>query len=466
MLPNGESGTNEAKILIVEDSPTQAMLLKHLLEQNGYHVLSAVTGRDALEILHTDRPALVISDIVMPEMDGYELTRAIKEDEQLSDIPVILLTALLDPEDVLRGLEARVDFYLNKPYDEDFLLSKVQSVLAAPSVEANGDEQRSCQVTVNGKTHTVTTSAESSLNLLVSTYENAVQINEKLLKAQMELRALNKDLENKVRERTAHLQEEIVQRKQAEDRVTQRTTELEAANNELREFAYVVSHDLKAPLRAVSQLASWISTDHADSLNEDGQEMLGLLLGRLDRMHNLVEGILQYSRIGRVKESVTEVDLSQLVAEVIDLLAPPDNVNVIVETSLPTIRFEPTRAAQLIQNLISNGIKFMDKPQGEIRIACEDAGTDWRFSVADNGPGISAKYHEKIFQIFQTLTARDEFESTGIGLAVVKKIVDMGRGEIWLESEEGGGTTFFFTLPKTRGAEHDGDIVSDADTPE
>jgi signal transduction histidine kinase len=453
MSTNNESMGDGAKVLIVEDSPTQAMLLKHLLEENGYHVLSAVTGKDALEILRADRPALVISDIVMPEMNGYELTRAIKEDDELSDIPVILLTALLDPEDVLRGLEAKVDFYLNKPYDEAFLLSKVRSVLTAPQGRANGDEQRSCQVTVNGGTHTVTISAESSLNLLVSTYENAVQINEKLLKTQMELRSFNRDLEQKVRERTAHLQAEIAQRKEAESRVIERTSELEAANKELREFAYVVSHDLKAPLRAVSQLASWISTDHGDSLNEDGREMLELLLGRLDRMHNLVEGILRYSRIGRVKERMADVDLDRVVAEVIDLLAPPENIEMIVENSLPTIRFEPTRAAQLFQNLISNGIKFMDKPHGEIRIACRDIGSAWKFSVSDNGPGIGAKYHEKIFQVFQTLTARDEFESTGVGLAVVKKIVDMGRGEVWLESEEGAGTTFFFTLPKTDGAE-------------
>jgi signal transduction histidine kinase len=446
-IDNPNSG-QEANILIVEDSATQAMLLQHLLESNGYKVSAAVSGKQALDLLSTERPALIISDIVMPEMDGYELTRAIKGDERLHDIPVILLTTLADPEDVLRGLEARVDYYLNKPIDEDYLLSKVRAVLSAPHIRGNGKDVQECHVTLAGKDHVIRLSAEDSLNLLVSTYENAVQINNKLLRTQLELRGLNHELERKVKERTAHLEEEIGQRKRAESSVRQRTVELETANVELKDFAYAVSHDLKAPLRAASQLAGWIAQDHAERLDDDGKEMLQLLLSRLDRMYNLIDGILQYSRIGKVKEEEVHVDLNALVPDIIDMLAPPPSIAVSIEGDLPVMTFERARIGQVFQNLISNAIKYMDKPNGLIGIRCQDEGESWKFSVSDNGPGIDPKYHEKIFQIFQTLSPRDEFESTGIGLTLVKKIVDLAGGRVWLESQEGKGATFLFTLPK------------------
>ncbi len=434
-------------VMVVEDSRTQAMLLKHLLERNGYRVIVAISGREALDLLAQNKPSLIISDIVMPKMDGYELTQRIKEDEKLAGIPVILLTALSDPDDVIRGLEAKVDFYLTKPYDEDFLLNKIGLVISNPAGRPKGELQK-LEVNLWGTPHQVKVDPEHSLSLLASTYENAVQLNAKLRKTQSDLQILNRDLEKKVDERTAHLKAEVAQRKEAEEKVLQRTAELEAANNELREFAYVVSHDLKAPLRGVSQLAAWLAADQADNLDDDGKEMIDLLLTRLDRMHNLIEGILQYSRIGRVKEEETEVDLNELVAEIIDLLAPPDNVTVSVENTMPVLRLERTRIGQVFQNLLSNAIKFLDKPEGLVKVTCEENETHWRFGVTDNGPGIDPKYHEKIFQIFQTLTARDELESTGIGLTVVKKIIDMAGGRITVESELGVGTAFFFTLPK------------------
>jgi signal transduction histidine kinase len=136
------------------------------------------------------------------------------------------------------------------------------------------------------------------------------------------------------------------------------------------------------------------------------------------------------------------------VPAVIDLIAPPDNFRITIAPELPSIMAEETRLEQVFQNLLSNAVKYMDKPHGEINIGCSEADGYWQFSVADNGPGIEEKYFPKIFQIFQTLSARDEFESSGIGLSVVKKIVEMYGGQIWVESQVGRGTTFFFTLPK------------------
>ncbi len=233
-----------------------------------------------------------------------------------------------------------------------------------------------------------------------------------------------------------------------EELVEIRTVELEAVNAELKDFAYVVSHDLKAPLRAITQLGSWIATDYAEALDADGRELVDLLIGRTRRMHGLIQGILQYSRIGRVVEKKRSVNLNQLVQETLEMLAPPASIQITVTNELPTVVGERARLRQVFQNLLDNALKFMDKPQGWVRIGCADAGDYWLFSVADNGPGIAAKYYAKIFQIFQTLVPRDEFESTGIGLALVKKIVELNEGKVWVESTVGAGSTFYFTLPK------------------
>src|SRR5574340_1073798 len=242
---------------------------------------------------------------------------------------------------------------------------------------------------------------------------------------------------------------EMAERKQAEEQRALLLHELESANEELRNFGYVVSHDLKAPLRAIGSLADWISTDYADKFDDEGKEHMRLLISRVYRMDGLIDGILQYSRVGRVKETLVAVDLDRLVHEVIDLLAPPPGIAVTIESPLPTVMTEPTRIQQVFQNLLSNAIKYMDKPDGRIRIACDAEGGQWKFSIADNGPGIDRQHFDKIFQLFQTLAPRDRVESTGVGLALVKKIVEMYGGHIWLESEVGRGSTFFFTLPRT-----------------
>jgi PAS domain S-box-containing protein len=233
-----------------------------------------------------------------------------------------------------------------------------------------------------------------------------------------------------------------------EELVQERTSELVAINQELRDFAYVISHDLKAPLRAISSLTNWLAADYSDKIDESGQHLLQLLHGRTQRMEKLIEGILQYSRLGQIREEQVSVNLHQLALNVIELLDPPPHIQITIDTTLPTIMGEKTRLAQLFQNLISNAIKFMNKPHGKIQINCTPQANFWQFSIADNGPGIEAKYFDKIFQIFQTLTARDEFESSGIGLTLVKRIVEMYGGQIWVESELGQGSTFVFTLPR------------------
>lgn len=230
-------------------------------------------------------------------------------------------------------------------------------------------------------------------------------------------------------------------------KLEEKTAQLALSNKELKEFAYIVSHDLKAPLRAISQLSYWISTDYKDAFDKEGKEMLTLLGSRVKRMDLLIDGILQYSRVGRV-ENEEPIDLNNLVKDVIESLAAPENIEIKVVDALPKYIGDPTRFSQIFQNLISNSIKFSDKPKGKIKIACSDEGKYWKFSVEDNGPGIEEKYFDKAFQIFQTLQARDKIEGTGVGLSLVKKIINYYKGEVWIESKVGEGTIVFFTLPK------------------
>jgi light-regulated signal transduction histidine kinase (bacteriophytochrome) len=249
---------------------------------------------------------------------------------------------------------------------------------------------------------------------------------------------------------------DITERRRADEQRQRLLQDLSAANEELTNFAYVVSHDLKAPLRGIGSLANWLSTDYADHFDDEGREHMRLLISRVHRMGALIDGILQYSRVGRIREAAVRVDLNVLLREVIDLLAPPPHVEVTITVQpLPTLTGERTRIQQVFQNLISNAIKYIDKPAGRVRIDYTRDGDYWKFSVADNGIGIEGRHFERIFQLFQTLVPRDRVESTGVGLTLVRKIVEMYGGEVWVESTPGVGSTFYFTFPVTPPDKHE-----------
>lgn len=239
-----------------------------------------------------------------------------------------------------------------------------------------------------------------------------------------------------------------------ENRVEERTAELNRVNEELNNFAYVVSHDLKAPLRAINQLAGWISEDYGSSFDDEGREQMDLICGRAKRMHEMIDGILQYSRIGRIKEDQEDVNLTALINEVIDLIAPPQNIKIDIVTSFPVVKGERLRLHQVFQNLIDNAIKYNDQEQGLIELSCIENEKDWQIAIKDNGPGIAKKYQEKIFQLFQTLKPKDQSESTGVGLSLIEKTVTNWGGTIWIESEEGQGSMFIFTIPKKNSRLH------------
>ncbi len=247
---------------------------------------------------------------------------------------------------------------------------------------------------------------------------------------------------------TQQLREEIRERQLTLVAREKLVRDLGVANQSLNEFAYVVSHDLKAPLRGIASLASWIREDCSEQLDETGKEHLDLLQARVRRMHNLIDGILNYSRVGRSREEKKAVNLNQMLPELVDSLSAPDHIQIRIPADLPVVTVRPTQIAQVFQNLLSNAIKFCDKPAGNVVISCQQNGDFWEFSVSDNGPGIEERYFEKIFQIFQTLKSRDEYESTGIGLAIVKKAVELNGGVVALKSVMNVGSTFSFTIPK------------------
>jgi len=242
-------------------------------------------------------------------------------------------------------------------------------------------------------------------------------------KAEQSLEKLNKDLESTIQE-------------------------LSRSNRELHEFAYIAAHDLKAPLRAIGTLADWLLTDYSDKFDQQGKERVNLLVSRVKRIDKLIDSILWYSEVGHNMQENEEMDLNELLSEVIYKIEPPENIEITIENELPTIICGKRPIAQVFQNLISNAVRYMDKPEGQIKVSCSEENGFWKFGVSDNGPGIEEKYFEKIFKIFQTLLPRDEVEATGIGLSLAKKIVELYGGRIWVESKLERGSTFYFTLPK------------------
>ncbi len=223
--------------------------------------------------------------------------------------------------------------------------------------------------------------------------------------------------------------------------------ELKRSNEDLDQFAYVTSHDLKAPLRGIANLSQWVEEDLADKISDEGRDQMRLLRGRVNRLEALINGILSYSRAGRVRETLELVNVGQLVREVVELVAPTTGVQLTLPSELPTIVAERVPLQQVLMNLVSNAIKHAKKDQPQVTITCSPNRDGYSFMVKDNGPGIAPAFHQRIWIIFQTLEPRDKVEATGIGLSIVKKIVESRGGRVWINSVPGDGAEFHFTWP-------------------
>lgn len=246
------------------------------------------------------------------------------------------------------------------------------------------------------------------------------------------------------------IESNITTRKIAEEKMKHYLANLEKSNAELDKFAYVVSHDLKAPLRAIGNLTGWIEEDIGDKLPADSVSHFNTIKNRVVRMEGLINGILDYTKANKNGGAEEAFKCDDLLQETIDLLGAPDNAIINIRQGMPLMKTERIKLQQVFMNIVNNAIRYNDKTDIQIEIGVEDKGNDWQFYVKDNGPGIEPRYHDKIFVIFQTLNARDEMESRGVGLAIVKKLIEDEGGRIWVESEGGMGAKFCFTWPKVK----------------
>jgi len=278
-----------------------------------------------------------------------------------------------------------------------------------------------------------------SFNLMVGNLESVHQ----------ELEDVNRSLEKRVEERTKELREEINERKRVEERLKETLMELERSNAELQQFAYVASHDLQEPLRMVASYVQLLGRRYKDKLDEHADEFIDYAVDGANRMQRLINALLDYSRVGTRGKALEPTDceaafekaLANLQAAVMECGATVDH------DPLPTVMADDVQLTQLFQNLIGNAIKFQNEKPPHVHVAAEQKGDEWVISVRDNGIGIEPDYVERIFLIFQRLHSRSEFAGTGIGLAICKKIVERHGGRIWVESQPGKGSTFYFTIP-------------------
>ncbi|MBW1734169.1 MAG: response regulator [Deltaproteobacteria bacterium] len=420
----------EIEILIVEDSPTQALKLKYLLEGHDYRVAVAENGRKALEYFREHTPDLVISDILMPEMDGYEMCRRIKAREALKDIPVILLTSLSDPVDVIRGLQCGADGFLTKPYREDFLISRVKSALINRELRRSGSGDWEFKIFFRGEQYTINSDRMQMVDLLFSSFENAVQKNQELEEAIREVKATQK---------------EVALAKEA----------AEKANQAKSLFLASMSHDIRTPMNGIIGMTDLcLDTE----LTDEQREYLGMVKSSADSLLSLLNDILDFSKIESGMLELEEIgfNLNSAVEDTVKSLAYMAHNKGLelacrIHRDVPVALVgDPGRLRQVIVNLVGNALKFTEKGEVVVEVRLLEEADDHvflHFLVRDTGIGISRDRQEKIFEAFSQAdeSTTRKYGGTGLGLSISSRLVSMMGGKIWVESEPGEGSTFQFT---------------------
>jgi DNA-binding response OmpR family regulator len=453
------------QILIAEDSPTQAQHLRHILEQEGYRVTTAPNGVLALEAARRERPALIVSDVVMPEMTGYELCRRIKQDPQLKDVPVVLVTTLSDPEDVIRGLECGADNFILKPYDTGRLLRRMELVLANRPAAPD----RELEVAIGGQRHPITADRGQILNLLLSTYEAAMERNSELSttrdalrRANLELQQLTQALEDRVRERTRELERSNEQLRQAQQTLIQQER-LRA----LGQMASGIAHDINNAISPISLYTDSL-LNHEPDLSASARESLQTVQRAIDDVARTVARMREFYRPQEPQFHSSAVEMNSLVRQVIELTRArwsdqPQRAGIMIELrtqlagDLAHVSGAENEIRDALMNLIFNAVDAL--PGGgaiEIRTGTRlltgPAGipTRWvQLEVSDTGIGMDEETRKRCLEPF--FTTKGE-RGTGLGLAMVYGMAQRQRAALEIESASGRGTTVRLLFPALESA--------------
>ena len=412
-------------VVVAEDSPTQAELLRQILSDEGYLVTVAANGVQALDAARALKPAVIITDVVMPDMDGYQLCRAVKADAALRDIPVMVVTSLSQIDDIVMALESGADNFIRKPFEAKALLARLDFLLANRKLRMHSKLQFGIEISLGGRKHLITAEREQILDLLFSSYEEALQANEELRERQQEVQSLNLQL-------------------------AARAVQLEEANEQLRSFSHTVSHDLRSPLGSIGGFSSVLRNKYASALDEKGLRYLDAIRQETERMMRIVEDVLYLANIDRARVNREPVDLAAMAHEVIDALRDAHPAR---QLQFDCVAHAPAdcdvRLARIaLSNLLGNAWKFTGKqPQARIALRVQQ-GEDGQpvYVVEDNGAGFDMSYAHRLFKPFERLHRNDEFEGFGVGLATVQRIVTLHGGEIRAESAPGEGARFYFSL--------------------
>ena len=388
----------KVNILMVDDLPAKLLSYEVILRELGENLIKAGSGREALEHLLKTDIAVVLMDVSMPEIDGFELAEIIHQHPRYQKTAIIFISAVhLTDMDRLKGYERGAVDYLAVPIIPELLRAKV-SVFA------------------------------------------------ELYRKTQQLERLNRELEQRVAERTADLQ-------YANDELVALNADLTRSNRDLDDFAYIASHDLREPLRGIHNYSHFLMEDYGDKLDAEATARLQTLVRLSQRMEALIDSLLHYSRIDRAEPPQVDVNLTQVVQDALEMLKPrldADSVQVRRPQGLPSVRGDRAQLTEVMVNLLSNAIKYNDKAEKWVEIGVQKpdaSGEPSVYFVRDNGIGIDPGYYDTIFSIFRRLHPQEEFGGgMGVGLTVVKKIIEHHGGRVWVESAPGTGSTFYFTL--------------------
>lgn len=412
-----ESRASAGEILIVEDSPTQAAQLQYILETHGHPVSLAANGGEALAEIAGGKTALVISDIIMPQMDGFELCRRIKASEETRDIPVILLTSLSDPQDVIKGLACGADNFITKPYEEDYLLARIGQMQDGRCHMRNADQPGEMEVQYGGEKYLISSDRRQVVDFLLSTYETAIRKNRELIKARDALNASN--------------------------------DQLEAAIKELETFSYTVSHDLRSPLTNIHGLSQVLLGTCSDRFDEECLGFIRTIFNETQRMNQLINTLMNFSRVmgSELKPAMASLsDMANSIAVALRQREPERRATFQVMEGI-TVYGDSRLLMVVMENLLGNAWKYTGKNETPI-IEFGMTKLDGRptYFIRDNGAGFDMAKAEKLFVPFQRLHDKADFGGFGIGLATVQRIIQRHGGRIWAEGEPDKGATFYFTL--------------------